>query len=97
MSLGTGMPYCWLCKQFLHEQKYCNLHKIYIPLEKGYVICKDFSDVKYDDYTKKNEWFIKFRKLKLINHDALYIYAENSSYEEYIPFADLKHKDAGSG
>jgi hypothetical protein len=95
MSLGSGLPFCWLCKNFNQKEHYCNLHQLFIPLEKGYVICRDFLDVDNPDFDK-DKWFIKFRESKLANKDAVFIYSDNSSYEEYIPFADLKHKDAGS-
>lgn len=99
MSLGSELPYCWLCKNFSHQEKYCILHKIYIPTEKGYAICKDFLDIDhadYADYPEKHEWFLKFKHNKLIGHEDLYIYQEYSEYEEYIPFSELKKKDGDS-
>lgn len=92
MSLGTGRPYCWLCKNFEHQNQCCNLHKIYVPIAKGYTICKDFSDIKYEDYAQKNEWFLNFRKQKLLDNKTLYVYSENSSFEEYISFDELRLK-----
>lgn len=96
MSLGTGLPHCWLCKYFNKETSVCSRHSITVPIERGYVICKDFSDIKYVDYDKKNTWFVKFRNEKLLNRDAIYIYSENSSFEEYIPFSELKLKSDDS-
>jgi hypothetical protein len=90
MSLGSGLPHCWLCKHFVHDKNMCLRHEICIPIEKGYVICEDFKDVEYADFHEKNEWFVNFRKTKLLNKNALFIYSENSSYEEYIPFSELK-------
>lgn len=84
MSLGSGLPYCWLCSNFRRDDRYCRKHLVVVPVTKGLSICADFSNTEFE----VDRWYLDFRKAKLNSRD-LYVYAENSNWEEYIPFEKL--------
>ena len=84
MSLGTGLPYCWLCANFRREDRSCFRHSVVIPVTSGLTICGAYNDPQYD----RDEWYLNFKAQKL-NEQELFVYAESSSFEERIPFSKL--------
>lgn len=65
-------------------------HQVTLPVGKGMTICSDFSNSEYET----DEWYKNFKKQRL-NSSELFVYSENSTVVDTIPFEALRAEKKG--